>query len=74
MQTETRRAISRTILAQDQMGIAQPRTEFSLEAWHRLQCFSSTTVKARIYKTKPGSFARSPWENLGTGSERALTG
>ena len=73
MQAERRKAISRTILAQDQMGITQPRIEFSLEVWHRLQCFSPTRVKARSYKTKPGPFARSPQENLGTGSERTLT-
>lgn len=73
MQTERRRAISRTILAQDQMEITQPRTEFSLEVWHCLQCFSPTRVKARSCMTKPGPFARSPQKNLGTGSKRALT-
>lgn len=64
MQAE-RRAISRTILAQDQMGITQPRIEFSLEARYCLQCLSPARVKARSYKTIPGPFARSPQENLG---------
>lgn len=73
MQAERRRAVSRATLAQDQMEITQPRTEFSLEVWHRLQSFSPTRVKARSYKTKPGLFARSLQENFGPGSERALT-
>lgn len=68
-QAERRRAISRTILAPDRMEITQPKTEFSLQVWHRLQCFSPTRVKARSSKTTPAPLARILQEHVGTRSE-----